>query len=1220
MATTLDRYSLIGTIGADAETFNDSFDEGTYYGLAGQDVITSPLSGSYVLGSGNDRFTGTAVASSEAVAVFGGPGSDTITGGPGFDALWGGSDNDVLLGGSSSDRLYGDCMDVTLMYCDPPLPLYTAGLDTLAGGEGDDLLVGGGLGDWLSGGAGSDLFVWDSVADFGDVITDFTVGAAGDLLFFPNLIVPAGAMSDLGAYLSFSLSGADTRMFLDRDGAAGMYAPQQVATLQNVHLTSLSADQVVGFIRAPVYLPQNFTTVGSEWDDTLSRTLDDALSGDPALLSPVYLLAGDDVVTTEFGGSFFALGNGDDRFTFLNFVLHGDGGIDGGSLFGGAMVYGGRGSDTLAGGNRADALSGGSDNDSLVGGAGDDQLFGDCTDLDLTFCGTQEVGTPVAGLDTISGGDGNDLIHGGGGADRLSGGAGSDLFIWEYTSDFGDTITDFQSGPGGDRLFFNGLIDPQAAGTWSSYVRLQLSGGNTQVYLDRDAAGGVFAEQLVVTLQGVSITTLDAAQLPGLAPGLHALQPDQTAVASEWADTITVLSGAGDDATRHFYLAGADVVTTDLAGSHMLGAGNDRFIVSASSVNDAFDVHGDEGDDSISGGVGNDDLVGGSGADSIVGGAGNDLIYGDCSDAELIYCAAGDGATDMTSFTGAADILDGGTGNDILVGGDGADDVTGGAGADLFVFEKVAHFGDVIRDFEAGLNGDRILFNGLIDIVPGATAASYISLTQSGGDTLVWLDLDGTGALLAATLKNVNMASIMPSSQLLLGEEAGFNYNPTPGDTLTGTSGPDVLFGGAGPDTLSGLASNDVLIGLAGNDTLDGGTGLDTAVYANPRAGYTVAMTASSGSITGPEGTDTLTGIERVHFADVTLGFDIDGNAGQTYRLYQAAFNRTPDQGGLGYWIDFMDHGVSLPQVATGFINSPEFQGLYGANPTNGALVTLLYNNVLHRAPDQSGYTYWTDLLAHGTTREQVLIGFSESPENKAALLPVVQNGIAFIEANHFTGSSGADVLMGTATADTLSGLVGNDTLIGLGGNDSIDGGTGLDLAVYSGTRASHTITHGGSNLTVAHPSGTDGTDTLLNVERLQFADINLAFDTSGTAGQTYRLYQAAFNRTPDQGGLGYWIDLMDHGTSLPQVATGFINSPEFQGLYGANPTNGALVTLLYDNVLHRAPDQSGYTYWTDLLAHGTTRELVLIGFSESPENQAALLPAMQAGIGYLLT
>ena len=43
-------------------------------------------------------------------------------------------------------------------------------------------------------------------------------------------------------------------------------------------------------------------------------------------------------------------------------------------------------------------------------------------------------------------------------------------------------------------------------------------------------------------------------------------------------------------------------------------------------------------------------------------------------------------------------------------------------------------------------------------------------------------------------------------------------------------------------------------------------------------------------------------------------------------------------------------------------------------------------------------------------------------------------------------------------------------------------------------------------------------------------------------------------------------------GTGLSQVATGFINSAEFKALYGNNPSNAEFVTLLYDNVLHRAP------------------------------------------------
>ena len=510
------------------------------------------------------------------------------------------------------------------------------------------------------------------------------------------------------------------------------------------------------------------------------------------------------------------------------------------------------------------------------------------------------------------------------------------------------------------------------------------------------------------------------------------------------------------------------------------------------------------------------------------------------------------------------------------------------------------------------------------------------SFTHSLGDVdMALYDSTGTAWLRIAqgseNEEEISLAGLAPGSYLVkvygFGTASNPNYSLSvsaapqtgvAGLIVAGTSTANYLLGAGGPDTVSGLAGNDVLIGLAGNDSLDGGAGLDTAVYANSRAGFTVTKTLTGLSVSGPEGADTLSGIERLHFADVTLAFDIDGNAGQTYRLYQAAFNRTPDQGGLGYWIDLMDHGVSLPQVASGFMNSPEFQGLYGANPTNGALVTLLYNNVLHRAPDQNGYNYWIDLLTHGTTREQVLIGFSESDENKTVLLPAMQNGMAFVEPYRFTGSPAADVLIGTASADTLSGLAGDDVLIGLAGNDSIDGGAGIDTSVYSGNRATHTVTRVGSSLTVAHPSGADGTDTLVNVERLQFADFNLAFDVNGNAGQTYRLYQAAFNRIPDQEGLGYWINGMDHGMTLLEVAQGFIGSAEFQGLYGARPTNGQLVNLLYSNVLHRAPDQGGYDYWVYQLEHGMTREQALTGFSESPENQAALIGVIQDGMAYI--
>jgi hypothetical protein len=127
------------------------------------------------------------------------------------------------------------------------------------------------------------------------------------------------------------------------------------------------------------------------------------------------------------------------------------------------------------------------------------------------------------------------------------------------------------------------------------------------------------------------------------------------------------------------------------------------------------------------------------------------------------------------------------------------------------------------------------------------------------------------------------------------------------------------------------------------------------------------------------------------------MAFSMDGNMGKDYRLYQAAFDRKPDVSGLDYWYQKMNSGMALTDVAAGFINSAEFKALYGSNPSNEQFVTLLYDNVLHRVPDAGGYAYWTDQLAGGMTKEQVLIGFSESTENQLSLVGIVQNGIEFV-------------------------------------------------------------------------------------------------------------------------------------------------------------------------------------------------------------------------------
>jgi hypothetical protein len=292
---------------------------------------------------------------------------------------------------------------------------------------------------------------------------------------------------------------------------------------------------------------------------------------------------------------------------------------------------------------------------------------------------------------------------------------------------------------------------------------------------------------------------------------------------------------------------------------------------------------------------------------------------------------------------------------------------------------------------------------------------------------------------------------------------------------------------------------------------------------------------------------------------------------------------------------------------------------MYGSNPSNSEFVVKLYNNVLHRDPDAGGLAFWVNLLNSNTlSRPEVLVGFSESTENKAAVLPAIENGIAYHAGSVVMGTPAGDSLHGTGSPDSLSGGDGRDVLAGLGGNDAINGDAGLDIAVYRGARSLYVATLSGSDLAVVDTTGLDGIDALVSIERLQFADMNLAFDIDGNAGQAYRLYQAAFARTPDVPGLSFWIDAIDDGAALLQVAEAFIGSAEFAQKYGANPSDTEFVTLLYQNVLGRLPDQDGFDFWLNAFGNGVTRSQALVGFSESTENQTSLIGVLQQGIEYL--
>ncbi|SMC83108.1 protein of unknown function [Fulvimarina manganoxydans] len=100
-------------------------------------------------------------------------------------------------------------------------------------------------------------------------------------------------------------------------------------------------------------------------------------------------------------------------------------------------------------------------------------------------------------------------------------------------------------------------------------------------------------------------------------------------------------------------------------------------------------------------------------------------------------------------------------------------------------------------------------------------------------------------------------------------------------------------------------------------------------------------------------------------------------------------------------------------------------------------------------------------------------------------------------------------------------------------------------------------------------------------------------------------LYDAAFDRTPDAGGLLFWANVLD-GSDLISIAESMMTSSEFESLYGIDPEPRSFVAKLYENVLDRPGEAAGEAFWTGLLEAGAVTEAeVLVAFSGSEENVA---------------
>jgi hypothetical protein len=430
-------------------------------------------------------------------------------------------------------------------------------------------------------------------------------------------------------------------------------------------------------------------------------------------------------------------------------------------------------------------------------------------------------------------------------------------------------------------------------------------------------------------------------------------------------------------------------------------------------------------------------------------------------------------------------------------------------------------------------------------------AGQPIEVAGAGGIVALVID---TGALrpdIALQLDGVDFAAIIGAATVL----AGAGRNQLIGNHLDQNfslgEGDDFGAGGGGNDVLAGGGGNDVLLGGTGDDVLQGGRSDrgDWTFVVNP-AGALVARHALAAF--GPGGFETVAAAELNPTA-AGLGF-VGAKAGQLVELalvYDAAFGRAPDLGGLAYYA----RGASTAQaVMKSFLASSEWLATANNALSDSAFLVKMYQQVLHRAPDSAGFAFWLDALSGKNgppaARADFLTEFALGAEHRALL----------------AGSSG-DIVVGSgaqAGEGDWFAHSGDDRLSGGPGNDVIVGGDGIDTLVYSGKLDDYRFLLGRDGQLRVEDKANGDIDTISGIEKGEFSNgtIGLAFtqaDPKLLQGVAL-MYQVVLDRAADADGMSFWLGA--HGISTA-MAGKFVESAEFASHYGTLDDAHFVATLL---------------------------------------------------------
>ena len=758
---------------------------------------------------------------------------------------------------------------------------------------------------------------------------------------------------------------------------------------------------------------------------------------------------GEDSISGGAGNDLINAGDGNDQVNYTDDAgddtVYGGGGNDliaYSSTTGKKKLFGELGDDTLSGGDDNDTLDGGEGGDSLSGNAGDDSLSGG------------------AGHDELFAGEGNDIIQAGSGDDSISGGAGNDLIEAgdgddhvNYTDDTGeDTV---YGGNGNDNIAYSSLTGKKKIYGESGHDTLSGS-------LDADTLDGGEGDDSITGNDGNdSIIGGDGSD------ALFSGSGNDTVEAGSGNDSISggaghdlIDAGDGDDKINY----------TDDTGDDTVYGGNGQDLISYFTLAGKKKVFGDAGADTVQGGLENDTLDGGDGDDiltgheghdSLVGGSGNDTLYGSEGDDTL---AGGAGKN----------TLDGGQGNDTYRIDSAFDRITDAAGTDTAIVSIDWFKVPSIIENVSYINGARALPYWVSALVYDDAAGQYFDELIGSGNAFLYAFPNA----IPSYDKNIDHAkNYTPfNSAQTANTKSALNYIATILDlNFTETSQP------AQANTLAFASNSQVNSGgyanSPGNDFADSDVFLNNEDYNN-----TLSPSTSGAQILIHEIGHALGLKHPFDEADVSAVTAtppyLQGDEDRT-RWTQMSYTESPDE----YVLSFSALDIAALQY------------LYGPSTTSraGNESYKIDNTQPHFIWDGAGIdTVDASAATQGVTLfleagEWGYFGEAKASTITTAGQVTVNFGTVMENA---IGTSHADRITGNQVANQLQGGAGADVLNGLAGNDSLDGGDGQDTAVYALAASNYTVTSlAAGGYQVAAKTGTEGTDNLLNVENLKFAD-----------------------------------------------------------------------------------------------------------------------------------